>query len=112
MKNKGKKPNNIVYSTNPNFSFQYEEEENYNTLPVEKQKLRVSIDRRNRGGKSVTLITGFVGSNEDLIELGKILKNKCGVGGSAKDNEIILQGEIKEKVSKLLSDMGYSNKVV
>ena len=111
MKNKGKKPNNIVYSTNPNFSFQYEEEENYNTLPVEKQKLRVSIDRRN-GGKSVTLITGFVGSNEDLIELGKILKNKCGVGGSAKDNEIILQGEIKEKVSKLLSDMGYSNKVV
>lgn len=112
MKNKSKQAINIVYSTNPNFKFENAEEENAVTLPKEKQKLRVSIDRRNRGGKSVTLITGFVGTNDDLVELGKILKNKCGVGGSAKDHEIILQGEIKEKVSKLLTEMGYPNKVI
>lgn len=112
MKNKSKQAINIVYSTNPNFKYENAEEENAVTLPKEKQKLRVCIDRRNRGGKSVTLITGFVGTNDDLVELGKILKNKCGVGGSAKDNEIILQGEIKDKVSKLLSEMGYANKVI
>ena len=112
MKNKNKQATNVVYSTNPNFQFQYESSENVSTLPKEKQKLKVSIDRRNRGGKSVTLISGFVGTQDDLTELGKILKNKCGVGGSAKDNEIILQGEIKEKVSKLLTEMGYSNKMI
>jgi translation initiation factor 1 len=112
MKNKNKQATNVVYSTNPNFQFQYESSENVSTLPKEKQKLKVSIDRRNRGGKSVTLVSGFVGTQDDLTELGKILKNKCGVGGSAKDNEIILQGEIKEKVSKLLTEMGYSNKMI
>lgn len=112
MKNKNKQPSNVVYSTNPNFQYQYESTESSVTLPKEKQKLKVSIDRRNRGGKSVTLITGFVGSQDDLSALGKDLKNKCGVGGSAKDNEIILQGEIKEKVSKLLTEMGYPNKMI
>ncbi len=112
MKNKNKQASNVVYSTNPNFKYEYVPDENTSTLPKEKQRLKVSIDRRNRGGKSVTLISGFIGTNDDLTELGKILKNKCGVGGSAKDNEIILQGEIKEKVSKLLTEMGYTNKMI
>ena len=94
---------NVVYSTNPDF--QYEETP---TLPSSQQRLRVQLDRKNRGGKTVTLITGFVGTEEDLKALGKLLKSKCGVGGSAKDGEIIIQGDFKQKVAELLLKAGYS----
>ncbi|MBW6481604.1 MAG: translation initiation factor [Vicingaceae bacterium] len=98
--------NNIVYSTNPNFEFEDENEE-IETLPKEKQQLKVTIDRKQRKGKSVTLITGFVGEKEDLDKIAKELKSKCGVGGSAKNNEIIIQGEFKEKIVNLLIKNGY-----
>lgn len=98
--------NNIVYSTNPNFEFE-DENEDVETLPKEKQQLKVTIDRKQRKGKSVTLITGFVGKKEDLDEIAKELKSKCGVGGSAKNNEIIIQGEFKEKITNLLIQSGY-----
>lgn len=98
--------NNIVYSTNPNFEFE-DENEGIETLPKEKQQLKVTIDRKQRKGKSVTLISGFVGKKEDLEEIAKELKSKCGVGGSAKNNEIIIQGEFKEKIVFLLIQSGY-----
>ena len=87
---------NVVYSTNPNFNYEMDDDEEQITLDKTKQKLRVSIDKKNRGGKVVTLITGFVGTENDLKELGKLLKSKCGVGGSAKDSEIIGKPGIKQ----------------
>jgi len=98
---------NVVYSTNPNFKYEVGEVEEAETLPKEKQALRISLDKRNRGGKKVTLITGFVGKDEDLQELGKWLKGKCGVGGSAKDGEIIIQGDWREKICEILQKDGY-----
>lgn len=82
----------VMYSTNPDFQYNTGDTEEEDTLPKEKQALRISLDKRNRGGKMVTLITGFRGTSEDLTALGKLLKVKCGVGGSAKDGEIIIQG--------------------
>jgi len=99
---------NVVYSTNPDFKYESEEEEQADTLPKEKQQLRVSLDKRNRKGKAVTLITGFTGTEEDLETLGKFLKVKCGVGGSAKDGEIIVQGDLRNKVLELLHKEGYA----
>lgn len=99
---------NVVYSTNPDFRYETEEEEETTTLPPAQQKLRVQLDRKNRGGKVVTLVTGFVGTEDDLKELGKLLKSKCGVGGSAKDGEIIVQGDFKQKVLELLKKEGYT----
>lgn len=107
---KKKEKVNIVYSTNPDFQFQFDEEEDVQTLPKSQQKLYVSIDRKQRAGKEVTLIEGFVGTDEDLKELGKILKSKCGVGGTAKDNEILIQGNFKDKIFDLLVKEGYSVK--
>ncbi|HLU85416.1 MAG TPA: translation initiation factor [Vicingaceae bacterium] len=98
---------NIVYSTNPNFQYEDDDDMEMETLAPEEQDLKVMIDRKQRKGKSVTLITGFEGSDEDLQELGKTLKQKCGVGGSAKNGEIIVQGENKEKIFELLLKMGY-----
>ncbi|MFG5857074.1 MAG: translation initiation factor [Dysgonomonas mossii] len=98
---------NVVYSTNPDFKYDTDKEEEQDTLPKEKQQLRIQLDKRNRKGKAVTLITGFVGTNEDLEELGKFLKVKCGVGGSAKDHEIIVQGDLRNKVLELLQKEGY-----
>lgn len=100
----------VVYSTNPNFRYETEEAAEAETLPPEKQRLIVAIDRRNRGGKQVTLITGFVGTQEDLKELGKTLKTRCGVGGTAKDGEITIQGDLRDKVVALLKEMGYNAK--
>ncbi len=98
---------NVVYSTNPNFKYDTDKEEEQDTLPKEKQQLRIQLDKRNRKGKAVTLITGFLGTSEDLEELGKFLKVKCGVGGSAKDHEIIVQGDLRNKVLELLQKEGY-----
>lgn len=100
----------IVFSTNPDFEYNYHEDEEQETLPPQQQKLRVLIDRKKRKGKEVTLVTGFVGSKDDLKDLGKFLKSKCGVGGSVKDGEIIIQGNHKEKALKLLLDKGYKAK--
>lgn len=98
----------VVYSTNPDFNYSSEEEENVNTLSAAQQKLLVCIDRRARAGKQVTLISGFVGTEDDLAALGKILKTKCGVGGSAKNGEILIQGDFRDKIVALLKEMGYS----
>jgi len=101
----------VVFSTNPEFSYENEEEcDNENLLPNDKQKLIVSIDRRNRGGKQVTVITGYKGSSQALEELGKAIKTKCGTGGSAKDGEIIIQGDFRSKIISILDGMGYKAK--
>ena len=96
---------NVVYSTNPDYSYEMEDD---GEQEASQHKLRVQMDRKNRGGKVVTLVTGFVGSENDLKELGKLLKSKCGVGGSAKDGEIIVQGDFKQKVLELLKKEGYT----
>lgn len=100
----------LVYSTNHDFNLPSEEERKVETLPPSKQKLTVYLDRRNRGGKTVTLVKGFVGSDGDLAELGRRLKSRCGTGGSAKDGEILIQGDCRDKVTTLLTDMGYAAK--
>lgn len=100
----------VVYSTNPDFKYEQESITEEETLAPEKQKLTVSIDRRCRAGKQVTLVSGFVGSESDLKELGKTLKVKCGVGGTTKDGEITIQGDLRDKVTALLCAMGYRAK--
>ena len=100
----------VVYSTNPGFKYETQQEEEAATLPPAKQRLIVGIDRRNRGGKQVTLITGFVGTADDLKELGRSLKTKLGVGGSAKDGEITIQGDFRDKVVSILQGLGYNAK--
>lgn len=97
-----------MYSTDPDFEYNEESTEETNTLPPQQQKLRVMLDKKNRAGKAVTLVTGFVGTNDDLEALGKKLKNLCGSGGSAKDAEILVQGDHRDKVVKWLLDNGYS----
>lgn len=89
---------NVVYSTNPDFKFDNGEEDEPETLEPGKQQLRISLDKRNRNGKSVTLVTGFVGTAEDLKALAKKLKTKCGVGGSDKEGDILIQGDFRQKV--------------
>jgi translation initiation factor 1 len=97
----------VVYSTNPDFGYQKEEIENQETIPPEKQDLRVQLDKKQRKGKSVTLVTGFQGSDEDLQSLAKLLKTRCGVGGSAKGGEILIQGDFCIKVMEILKAAGY-----
>ena len=99
---------NVVYSTNSNYNYEMDDDEEQTTLQPSQQRLRVQLDRKNRGGKVVTLVTGFVGTEDDLKELGKLLKNKCGVGGSAKNGEIIVQGDFKQKVLELLKKEGFT----
>lgn len=108
--NDWKKRLGVVFSTNPDFNYEEETVQQQETLEPSKQNLIVSIDRKGRGGKQVTLVTGFVGNDDDLAELGRTLKVKCGVGGSAKDGEITIQGDFRDRVVTLLKDMGYRAK--
>ena len=99
----------MVYSTNPDFKFETRENtREVETLEPGKQRLVVTIDRRQRAGKQVTLISGFTGTQSDLAALGKTLKTACGVGGTAKDGQITIQGDLRDKVTALLSSMGYN----
>lgn len=100
----------MVYSTNPDFQYETGGEEEHETLPSQQQNLRVSLDRKKRKGKSVTLVTGFVGSTNDLKDLGKLLKSKCGVGGTAKDGEILIQGDFVNKIIDILKKENYKVK--
>ncbi len=97
----------VVYSTNANYEYEHEGEEEAETLDAGRQSLRVTLDKKQRAGKMVTLVTGFVGKEDDLKELGKRLKQACGVGGSAKDGEILIQGDFRARVGELLRGMGY-----
>lgn len=101
---------NVVYSTNPDFSYESEDDNNAETLDPNKQDLRVWLDKKQRAGKKVTLIKGFVGSDDDISSLAKLLKSKCGVGGAAKDGEIIIQGDFRDRVVEILTKAGYRAK--
>jgi len=107
-----KKKKNIVYSTNPDYNYEYDDESVEETLAPNQQTLKVLLDKKQRKGKVVTLIEGFVGSSDDLKELGKMLKSKCGGGGSAKDGEILIQGDHRDKIIDLLKSEGYKVKRV
>lgn len=109
-KNKKSSEGGLVFSTDPDFKLNFFEEEPEEVPEVspDKQQLRVWIDRKQRGGKEVTLIQGFAGSDDQLKDLAKMLKTKLGVGGAAKDNEIIIQGDHREKVVQILVLAGYS----
>ena len=100
----------VVYSTNPEFQYRKNEEDEAETLPLQQQKLIVSLDKKQRKGKAVTLVSGFTGKEEDLKELGKRLKVRLGVGGSVKDGEILIQGDFRDRVVELLKAEGCSVK--
>lgn len=100
----------IMYSTDPSFAYEEENAGLFEALANKQQDLRVMLDKKNRGGKAVTLVTGFIGSEGDLDKLAKMLKSKCGVGGSAKDGEILIQGDFRDKVLLLLQKEGYKAK--
>ncbi len=108
--NDWKKRDGIVFSTADSFDYQVGDSGSQETLPPSQQKLKVLLDKKSRAGKQVTLIEGFVGTEEDLKELGKLLKNKCGVGGSTKDGEILIQGDHRDKVVMVLIQAGYAAK--
>jgi translation initiation factor 1 len=110
MANDWKERLGTVYSTNPNFQYETDNVENTETLPPNKQDLRVQLDKKQRNGKKATLVTGFIGTDEDLKALAKILKTKCGVGGSAKDGEILIQGDFCNKVIEILKNENYKVK--
>ncbi len=103
----GKQKINVVYSTDPNYEYEYEEEESVETLPPERQRLKISLDTKQRKGKIVTVISGFTGREDDLKALAGLLKNKCGCGGSVKAGEILIQGDMRDKVRNLLTLLKY-----
>ena len=118
-KNDWKDRLNIVYSTNPDFRYKQEGEDEAETLDKNKQPLRVNIEKKGRGGKTVTVIKGFIGktvtvikgfigTEDDLKELGKLLKTKCSTGGSVKEGEILIQGDFKQRLVEILRNEGYT----
>lgn len=107
-KNDWKERLNIVYSTNHDYQYITDEKEENETVPKQQQKLRVSIEKNHRGGKTVTIVKNFIGSDENAKELGRLLKTRCGVGGSVKDGEILVQGDFKAKIIELLKNEGYT----
>ena len=109
-KNDWKKRDGVVYSTNNQFDYSYGAREEQSTLPKQQQNLKVTLDKSGRAGKQVTLISGFIGTTEDLEALAKVLKTRCGTGGSAKDGEILIQGDVRDKVVEILSKDGYRAK--
>ena len=110
MSKKNKRKDGVIYSTNPDYQYSAKPLQGTVTLPPAQQDLRVSLDKKNKGGKIVTLITGFLGLESDLEKLGKELKSKCGVGGTAKDAEILIQGDHRDRIVKILSEAGYKVK--
>lgn len=111
-KNDWKNREGVVYSTSSDFDYAYRQDEEAATLPPQQQQLKVLLDKSGRAGKQVTLVTGFIGTANDLETLGKTLKNKCGTGGSVKDGEIIIQGDFRDRVVQLLVKDGYKAKRV
>jgi translation initiation factor 1 len=109
MSKKNNSKNNMVYSTNPNFSFETNEDETSETLSPNQQNLKIYLDRLG-GNKMVSRVSGFIGKEEDLIDLSKILKQKCGVGGSVKEGEILIQGDNREKIVEILLKANYKAK--
>jgi translation initiation factor 1 len=101
---------NVVYSTDDNFTYEFESENETSSLPPEKQNLIISLDRKNRSGKVVTVIRNFVGSMDDIEKLAKHLKTKCGTGGAVKEGEILIQGDFKDKIFRILMEAGYKVK--
>ena len=112
MSKKNKNTEGVVYSTNPDFEYTLNTLPEETTLPAKDQKLKITLDKKLRAGKQVTLITGFIGATKDLEILAKKLKTKCSVGGSAKDGEIILQGDFREQAHKFLQTEGFAVKKI
>lgn len=110
--NDWKKRLGVVFSTNPDHAYREEQEEQAESLPPGKQQLRILRDKKQRAGKEVTLVEGFVGSSADLDALARLLKTKCGAGGSAKDGVILIQGDFRQKVKAVLDKEGYSSRII
>jgi translation initiation factor 1 len=110
MSNKNKNKSGVVYSTNPNFNPSENEDASGTSTPPNQQQLRVWRDNKSRAGKTVTIVKGFVGEEQELEDLGRILKSKCGVGGTVKDGEILIQGDFRDRVTDLLKNLGYGVK--
>jgi translation initiation factor 1 len=111
VKRNHKKRSGIVFSTDPDYEYDYIDSQSSETVPQSQQDLRIQLDKKSRGGKQVTLITGFIGSDNDLKTLAKEMKSKCGVGGSSKNGEILIQGDFRKRIYDILNSQGYKAKL-